>query len=402
MSEIDKAPGLEFESLHPRLQRAWRTSLIVGLVATAALVAGLLLAGPGPFFRAYLVAFLFWLSISLGSLGMGMLHYLVGGDWGYLIRRVLEASYKALWAMALLFIPLIFGLQHLYPWARPELVAEDALLQHKAPYLNIPFFVGRAALYFAVWLALAWVLSRWAPNPAYTTDPVLRRRLQRISALGILAYGLTMTFASFDWIMSLQPEWQSTVFGMLIVTGQALAGIGFALLFLPLLARLRPLDEIVTPRLIRDLGAIVFSAVIFWAYIAYSQYLVIWAGNIPREALWYIYRGVGGWLWVGLAAFAIQFALPFLVLLPVSTKRNPRVLIGLAALMLVARFLDYYWHVMPAFSPGVLQVHWLDLAAPVALGGLWLAAFFWHLIRTPQPVVPQLLRGQAGEGRVTT
>jgi hypothetical protein len=311
----------------------------------------------------------------------------VTGGWGYLIQPALEAGSKTLWLVAVLFLPLIFGLTYLYPWARPEVVAADTVLQHKAIYLNVPFFLIRAALYFLVWFVLTRVLLRWAHSPEYTLDPVYRRRRQRISALAILLYVLTVTFASIDWIMSLQPDWVSTIFGFLMVSAQALSGLALGIALLPVLVQVQPVARLANPQRFRDLGALLLSLVIFWAYIAYSQYLIIWSGNIPREVTWYLNRS-GDWTWVLVAVLAVQFILPFVVLLSMRAKENLRIISGLSFAILAIRWADTYWTVAPTFQPQGISLHWLDLVLPIAIGGLWVALYIWNLEHTKPPILP--------------
>jgi len=377
-----------------RVDRIQRIALFIGLIGFVLSAAGVFLSDPGQFFYSYLFAYLFWFGISLGSLAGVMLHYLVGGNWGLVIRRLLEAAAKTLWLMVLLFLPLIIGLPHLYPWANPEIVAADPLLQGKSPYLNIPFFILRAILYFAIWIVLMALLTRWSRQPEVFTDPVLRRRFQRVSAFGLILYFLTMTFASVDWLMALQPIWISTIYGMLIIMEQLLSGLAFAVLFLPfLLARHLALREAVSPGHIRDLGAFLLTAVVLWAYLAFFQYLVIWSGDLPREVIWYIIRFSGGWLYVGLFIVFLQFGLPSIVLLSAQAKQNPQVLAGLGLIILAGNLVDYFWQVAPVFRPSGFSIHWLDLSLPVAIGGMWFAAFTWMLNRTPQTIYPEP-RGQ--------
>lgn len=370
----------------PELKRIRLGSMAVGIIALALIAAGAFLSGLSQLFQAYLYAYMFWLGITLGSLAIALLYLMVGGEWGMVIRRVSEAASKTLWLCALLFVPILFGFEYLYPWARPDVVASDALLQHKGLYLNVPFAIARAALYFAVWGYLVWGLSRWSRPASQKVDPGDRRRFQRFSAFGLILYFLTMTFASIDWVMSLQPDWLSTIYGMLIVTGQALSGLAFSLLLLPVLVQEDQLAQVITPRHYRDLGALLLTSVMLWAYLAFSQYLIIWSGNLPHEASWYLARTTGGWQWIGLALLLFQFALPFSFLISLRAKRNPRLLTGLAMLIILVRLGEWFWEVVPAFHPSELTIHWLDLVTPVALGGLWLAAFLWHFERTPPAV----------------
>jgi uncharacterized membrane protein len=360
-----------------------RYALIVGVVAAAIAILGLFTVGATQFFRSYLFAFLFWLGISLGSLTMAMLHYLVGGRWGILIRQTSEAAAKSIWVNALLFIPIVIGMRYLYPWTDAQVVAASEVLQHKSVYLNVPFFIMRAAVFFVIWIVLARLTTRWALQAKYYQDPHQRRNFQRLSAFGLILYVLSMTFASVDWIMSLQPEWYSTIYGLLIVGAQALTGLSFSIALLPWRVKRSPLKEVATPDLYRDLGALLLTTVMVWAYFSFSQYLIMWAGNLPHEITWYLARGRGGWIWLGIAVMVIQFVLPFLVLLSLRAKRNLRALTGLAFAILFSRLLDHFWQVTPAFYPQGLTVHWLDVVMPFALGGFWVAAFLWHLSRTP-------------------
>jgi hypothetical protein len=373
-----------------QVDRFQRIALITGIIAAVLSMVGIFFGSPGQFFHSYLFAYLFWLGISLGSLAGVMLHNLVGGNWGLVIRRPMEAAAKTVWLMAILFLPLIAGIPHLFSWANPETVAADPLLQLKIPYLNIPFFILRAILYFATWSVLMARLTRWSRQLEVFTDPLLRRRFQRVSAFGLILYFLTMTFASVDWLMSLQPVWISTIYGMLIIMEQLLSGLAFAILFLPfLLARHAALREAVTPGHIRDLGAFLLTAVILWAYLAFFQYLIIWSGNLPREVIWYILRFSGGWLYVGLFIVILQFGLPFIILLSSQTKQNPRVLAGLGLVILAGNLANYFWQVAPVFKPARFSIHWLDLSVTVAIGGLWFAVFTWMLNRTPQTLYPE-------------
>jgi hypothetical protein len=309
------------------------------------------------------------------------------------IRRSLESAAKTLWLMPFLFLPLLAGLSQLYPWANPDFVAQDSLLQIKVPYLNVPFFILRLILYFAIWIVLMFLLTRWSKSPAVFTEPISRRRFQRVSAFGLILYFLSMSFASVDLLMSLQPVWISTIYGMLIIMVQMLSGFAFSLSFLPSLLSVQPgLSRAVTPGHIRDLGALLLTAVVLWSYLAFFQYLIIWSGNLPREVIWYLIRFGGGWLFVGLLVVILQFGLPFILLLSAQAKRNAQVLSGLGLVILVGSLIDYFWQIIPVLSPGELSFHWLDLSLTAAIGGLWTVAFIWMLNRTPQTLYPEAQR----------
>jgi hypothetical protein len=370
------------EGSSPLLERYTRSGAILGLILLLLFIVSGFLAGFQQFFRSYLFAYLIILELTLGSLAVAMLHYLVGGGWGMVIRRPAEAGAKTIWLSGLLFIPLLFGLAYLYPWAQPEVVAADPVLQFRQPYLNLPFFIIRAVLYFTAWIFLAWRLTRWAFRPEYYLEPELRSKLQRRAAFGLILYSLVTSFASIDWIMAIDPHWFSTIYPVLIIVSHLLTGLALAIGLTPFLANRTPLGEFITRLNYRDLGAMLLSFVLVWAYIAFSQYIIIWGANIPHDVTWYLDR-TGPWQVLILVVIVVQFVLPFLLLLSLWAKRNPTVLTFMAFAILAMRVIDYYWHVMPSFSPGRLALHWMDFLAPLAFIGLWVGAFAFHLRRTP-------------------
>jgi hypothetical protein len=355
-----------------------KRSLAVGLIA-AVLCAGGALIFPPAFFRAYLSAYIFWIGIPVGCLALLMLHHLVGGRWGFMIQRVLEAAIQTLPLMALLFVPLLFGLPDLYPWARTEVVAADPLLQQKAAYLNIPFFIARTVAYFAVWIVLARWLVTWSLQQDRTADDTLTLRLQRLSGPGLVLYGLTVTFAAIDWMMSLEPKWYSTIFGMIFMVSYGLAALALAILVTRFVESEKPLAQVISPDRWLDLGNLLLALVMFWAYLNFCQFLLIWSENLAEEIPWYLHRIGGGWEWIALALILFQFTLPFVLLLSRDTKRNSGPLSAVAAAILLMHWLDILWMVAPSFYPARFHLHWLDIAAPVGIGGLWLAAFIGYL-----------------------
>lgn len=360
-----------------QLQRLQRPALMVA-------GGGLLLGVVGAFFdltqfwQSYLLAFLFWLEIGLGCLGFVLLHHLVGGRWSALIRRIMETGTKTLPLMALLFLPLLLGLNVLYPWLDADHVAHSALLQQKTAYLNLPFFLARAVIYFGVWLTLAALLNRWSVAQDATTDrteqATLAARMGRLSAVGMVLYMLTATFAAYDWMMSLEPEWFSSIYGLLFIAGQALAALALAIIGLRLLAGQNGTAEDWTNQF-NDLGNFLLGFVMIWAYFAFSQFLIIWSADIPEEALWYYNRSQGGWLEVGIFLIALHFVLPFFVLLARQVKRRARLLTAVAGLIFVVRIVDLFWLIVPAFYPEGLHLHWLDIVLLVAMGAGWLVIF---------------------------
>jgi hypothetical protein len=331
------------------------------------------------FFRSYLVAFLFWIGLPVGCWALLMLHHLVGGRWGFMIQRPLEAAARTFPVMAVLFLPVVFGLRELYPWAAPGTAETDPFIQEKSSYLNTPFFLARAAFYFAVWFGWGRLLHRWSVDQDRTGDPSYTIRLQNWSGVGLLLYGLTVTFSAIDWAMSLEPHWYSTIYGALFMVGDGLAALSFAIVIAFFLSAREPLSHVAHPDRFHDLGNLLLALVMLWAYLSFSQFLIIWWANLKEEVPWYLSRTEGGWEIVALVLIAFKFALPFLLLLSRAAKRRARVLAGIALWVLVMHWVDLVWIVAPAFHPGDLDAHWLDLAAFAGIGGLWLGAFLHYL-----------------------
>ncbi|PYS33826.1 MAG: hypothetical protein DMG14_30910 [Acidobacteria bacterium] len=331
-------------------------------------------------FRSYLMAYLFWFGIALGCLPLLMLHHLVGGTWGFVIRRILEAGTRTLPLMLVLFLPLIFGVHSLYEWSHPDVVARDQALQAKQAYLNVPFFIVRTVIYFLLWLTFAFLLNRWSAQQDATGDPRLIRRFQLLSGPGIVVYSLTITFASIDWGMSLEPRWFSTIYGMLFIVGQTLAALAFVIPVAGLLSESPPVSEVLNSAVFQDLGNLLLAFVMLWAYISFSQYLIIWSGNLPEEIPWYLHRGTNGWQWVAAVLALFHFAVPFLLLLGRGNKRNKRFLGGIAIAVLLMRWVDLYWLIAPSFLPRV-RIHLFDVVLFAAIGAIWLYVFLGHLNR---------------------
>lgn len=363
-------------------ERFQRACLIAGIIGLGSCLIGAIFSRQ-QFFQSYLFAYVFWLGIALGCLGIVMLHNLSGGAWGIIIRRFLESGMMTLPLMALLFVPLLFGLPRLYEWARPEALAHDALLRHKSAYLNVPFFIVRAAIYFLLWGGAAALLVRWSGEYERNADPQMIVRQRRLSGPGLGLFGLTVTFASIDWIMSLEAHWYSTIYGVHFFGGHVLAAFAFSILLAARLAGRAPFVAVVQPGQFLDLGNLLLAFVMLWAYFAYSQWIVIWSGNLPEEISWYLRRNRGGWQWLITALILFHFFVPFALLLVRAFKRRVAVLCAVAAAILFMRLLDIFWYTAPAFHPGSFNLHWMDIAAPIGLGGIWLAMFFSYLRRRP-------------------
>ena len=355
-----------------------KRALLVGTVGAVLSAAGLFLDRT-QFFQSYLIAWLFWMGIAMGGFGTLMLSHMSGGAWGLMIRRIFEAGVRTLPALVALFLPILFGLSDLFAWARPEM-ATDPLIQVKAWYLNNEFLMVRAFGYFAIWGGFGWALLRLSRRQDETADPTLVRKMQSIAGPGLGIYGLTATFASVDWLMSLDPHWYSSLFGVYFIGGQAISAIAFGILMVAFLAKREPMRGVYRSQHFHDYGNLLFAFVLLWSYFGLSQFLIIWMGNLSEETVWYRHRQEHGWEWVSLALVLFHFAVPFALLLSRKRKRDIQALAKIAALMLVMHWLDLVWQAGPAFSEH-LSFHWLDLTTLAAVGGLWVAAFTTELRR---------------------
>lgn len=367
------------------LQALQRAAFSVGALALLLSLIGAFLS-PERFFPSYLYAWLFALGITLGSTTLMALHTLVGGLWGLLLRPWLDASSRAMPLMVLLGLPLLFGLPEIFPWmsgfSRPELA-------HQAAYLNLPFFLARQALYVLVWLGLSRRLRQVlrAQEEAPTAEGAWRGQKQ--GALWLICAMVTVTFAGIDWVVSLESGWNSSIFGFIWMAGQLLAGLAAAIAGFCWLAPRTPLIRVHhLPLRLIDMGNLLLTAVMVWAYVAFSQLLIIWAGNLPDEVVWYVHRVAGTWLWVAVVLGLFQFAVPFFALLFRGLKRQPRRLGAIAALLVLTQLLTMYWQVMPSFHPGGIRPHLLDLATLLALGGFLIGETARQLRHRPS-LLPQ-------------
>jgi hypothetical protein len=359
-----------------------RRALVVGVVALVVCVVGAFFS-PTQFFRAYLAAYVFCLGLGLGSLVILMVYHLTGGAWGFLVRRILEAATRTIPLLAVLFIPVACGIYHLYLWTDPQIVAADPGLQYKHIYLNVPFFLGRAVLFFVLWSLLAYLLSRWSRLQDQSGDPAATRRMRRLSGPGLVIYGLSLTFAAVDWIMSLQPSFHSTIFGPLVAASELLTALSFAILVLVWLASRPPLADFLSPDVFRDLGNLLLTFLILWAYMVFFQFMLIWIADLRHEVIWYLPRGRNGWEWVAWALFLFGLVVPFFSLLMREIKATPQSLAKVAGLLLFMQLVFAFYLVVPNFPDTTIAEHWMDLLTPLAVGGLWLAYFLHELKRSP-------------------
>jgi len=373
-------------TLFAKLGRIQRTAIILGAIGLLISVVGVFI-NREQFFQSYLVSFTFWMQLSVGSLAVLMIQHLAGGKWGVVIQRPLEAAAVITPLILLMALPLFFGLSDIYIWAQPKVVAQDALLQHKAAYLNEPFFIIRALSFIIIWSVIAYFLHRWSIKRDETRDPIFTKKLKNFSGPAMVVLGITASFASFDWMMSLEPHWFSTIYGMIFFVSAGASAFAFVILILSRIDKDKALAKVVTIFQYNDLGNFLLTMVILWAYVEFSQFLIIWLGNMNEEIPWYIARRDGGWNVLEAVVMLFHFAVPFLVLLSRSNKRNVSRLAGLAWVLLLVRYLDLYWFIKPAFSPGQFTMHWLDLTTLIGLGGVWLAVFIWQLKK--HQLIPQ-------------
>ena len=370
----------------PVVKTIQRRSLVIGMVfAVISLVLAFL--RPDEFFRAYLLAYMAWLGVTLGSMAILMIRHLTGGGWGMVIRRILGAAMRCLPLMAVLFVPILFGLPKLYVWARPlDSIADKHLREHlqelTKTYLTVHGFIIRAAIYLAIWNLLSFLLTKWSKEQDSPPPRDNSPRFKAVSGPGLILYAFTISFAAIDWVMSIDPSWISTIYGLLILIGQLLSAMCFAVVVERILVDYKPMSELLKPDFVHDHGKWMLTFTMVWAYFSFSQWLIIWAGNLPEEITWYMRRLNGGWGFVGLFLVVFQFAVPFVLLLSRPFKRDIRRLVWLAAWILVMRYVDLFWIIEPNFSK-TFSLTLADVAVSIAIGCIWLAYFFRNLGSLP-------------------
>jgi len=376
------------------VSRLEKRALVIGVLGLVGCIIGWNIQKDA-FIRSYLVAFLAVLGLSLGSLGLLMLQHLTGGHWGIVIRRPLEAASRVMWLVAGFFIPLIFGMKYLYSnhkvgtedrlgWLNQPKAGEEGALSHlQQSWLTQNAFLGRAALYFLIWIGLTLLFNALsAQQDLNKDDRKLRARIKFFAGPGIILYVFAMSFAAIDWVMSLSPHWASTIYGFMFVAGQAISAMSLMILVIVMLADSEPFSHYIQERHLHDLGKFLFAFNMLWAYFSFSQLLIIWSGNQPEEITFYHERLQGAWGFVAVGVLLLHFFLPFLVLLSHDVKRNKRLIPIVAAWMIAMRVLDLYWLTRPEFTRMALPNLW-DLAAILGLGGLWFWFFAAQLKRRP-------------------
>ncbi|CAN5858863.1 hypothetical protein BH23PLA1_BH23PLA1_10860 [soil metagenome] len=413
--------------LAERLATIRRLSFIVGILALAACLALGLIFGFQQFLKSYYIGFLFWLGLPLGCIGLLLLNHLASGTWGLLLRRPLEAGAATLPLLTVLFVPIALNIDQIYPWAgaegppgahgdkhyakgevqehehvdepddramprrlafgaeAPPMGTADEIVKrgNKEIYFDLPFFFGRAIGFFVVWNLLAWILNRWSDQQDRTTDPAPSRRLSLLGAPGLILLFLTGSFAMFDWVMSLEPDWYSTIYGMMLITGMALQTFAFVIATTTLLADRGEMQGLPTPARFRDLGNLLLAFVMLWAYMNYSQFIIIWNGDLIEEIPWYLRRTSHGWQYVALALIVFHFFLPFFVLLFRGNKERTDRLRWVASAVFLMHLVDIFWLTAPALGYRDLGISLLDPLAVAGIGGLWLGVYTYVLGSKP-------------------
>jgi hypothetical protein len=370
------------DTIRPQLDSIQRNAMVIGVVALAITLVGLFL-NPYHFWQSYLYGYIAISALAIGSLGIFLLHNVVGGNWGVAIRRFIESGLQTLPMFALLVIPIFFATGTLYKWTDATYRAEHFAVGHKAVYMNVPFFIGRSVFYFAVWIIMGGLILRMANEHDRTGDPALFKKIKGRSAPALLVFVLTTTYAFIDWIMSLEPDWYSTIYGWLFTVGEVLLTFAFMIALLVLLSKHEPFRDFVKIEHYHDLGNLMLAFTMLWAYMGLAQFLIIYAENLPDEIPWYIRRFTGGWGYLGWFISIFHFCIPFFLLLMRFVKKNPQRLRTLALWIIFVRMLDIFWFVAPAFRQREFAVYWTDVTALLGIGGIWLAYFIFNLKKRP-------------------
>lgn len=374
------------DTSRPVINRIQMVGLVVGVIAAVLLGIGY---NGDHFYQSYLMGWILWNGIALGFLGLLMLHHMVGGEWGYVNRRIFEAGAMTLIVTAIMAVPLLLhsGMEHLYIWTHEDVIRTDSIVQEKLPYLNAQFFLLRFVLYYAIWFGMAFLLNRWSADVDKNGSPSFRTKARYLSGPGIVIYVLLYTFYAVDMLMSLQPHWFSTIFALMLMVGAALSTLSLTVILMYLFKDTMPLASVINKNRFWDIGNLMLAFTMLWAYMAFSQYLISWAGNLEDDSSYYVPRITGGFKSLAVFIVVFHFAIPFFLLLQRAAKKAPIALSTIGLLLIVMRYVDLYWIVKPAFE-GLPAAHlyWTDIVAPFAFGGIWLAAFAFFL--KSKPILP--------------
>jgi hypothetical protein len=368
-------------------RRLMLASAAIGLVGLLLALAGLVL-DPGDAAISWLFAFDFWMGLSLGSLILLGAFHTSHAKWPVVLRRVIEVMGSTVWLLPLLFIPVLLSMKHLFPWVAPPshlTPHELELLHHKAAYLNVPFFVIRAGSFFVLWAVVAWLLERWSRQQDETGEPSLTARQWKLGAATLPLVALALSFATLDWLMSLEPRWVSTIYALYFFSGGFLAVLAILSLVAVHGQRSSLFRGLLRPAHFHSLGKLILGFTAFWAYMAFSQYMLVWIADLPEEVPWYLKRTTGGWNVLFLFLALGRFLLPFFVLLSKSVKLSALGLTVVASWTLFAHLVDVYWLILPARYEAAPVLHWTQPCALVGMGGLFVAFALWRL-RSGYPI----------------
>ncbi len=376
----------------PKAASIERIAGVVGGLGLLLCLAGIF-ANPKQFFQSYLFAFIYWSGFAFGGLGILLLNGVVGGKWGATARRFFVAAMRTTPLVAVFFVVLLFGLGYIYPWMHPDLVAANEFLHHKAPYLNLPFFLVRQAIYFLFWIVVGMRLNKFYDEQDKTGEFALRDKIRAFSAPMLLLFVIITTLAYTDWVLSADAQYYSTVYGGILIIGSVLQTFALVNLTIVLASQGDRFGGRINSKILHDLGNLMFAFTIFWAYLSASQLIITWPGNLPQEAGWYLDRTNGYWKVLAVVVGVSMFLIPFLALLSQTRKRDPRRLMKVAIWLLVAQLIHIFWFVLPTFrgtSAGILlgtspsfAIYWTDFAAFFGLGGIWVFMFIKQLRRSP-------------------
>jgi len=378
-------------SAPPIVKTIGQRALVVGGIFSLGAIA-LAFTRPEEFYRGYLLGYMDWLGIALGSMAIVMIRHLTGGGWGTVIRRILGAAMRTLPILAILFIPIIIAVLQgqMYPWLKPlDAITDPHIREHlhknefiKGAYLNSTGFITRAIIYIAIWNLLSFLLSLWSKQTDKPNAPDNTDKFKAVAGPGLILYGFTISFAAIDWIMSLDPSWISTIYGLIILIGEVLAAMCFAIVVERILVDYQPMSVMLRPDFVHDHGKWTLAFIMVWAYFNFSQWLIIWAGNLPTEITFYLKRINHGWGWVAVFLAFFHFVVPFVILLSRPFKRNIRKLVWLAIWLLCMRYVDLFWNIEPNFSTN-FSVTIADIVVPIAIGSIWIFFFCRNLAALP-------------------
>jgi hypothetical protein len=370
------------DTARPQIDRVQKRALacgVIGLVVTVALG----FTNWQQFFRSYLVAFVYWMVFAMGCLAILQLHHMTGGRWGLPIRRILEAGTRTIPVMTVLFVPVLFGMSRLYPWMQPDSLGDDPAGNFRRLYLSPHFFIVRAVIYFAIWNLLAALQNKWSAEQDRTGDLALKDRMSSLAAPGTILWALSWSWAMIDWVMTLEPTWYSSIYGMVFMVIACLGALSFSVIMLRMLNDYEPLRDSYDPYRLNDIGNLMLTFTLLWTYMSFAQFLIIWSGNLKQEIPWYMTRAFGRWAVIAAGLLVFHFFVPFFILLQRRVKRRLERLSVLAAWMMVITLVDVYWLVVPSFEKAGPQIHLLDIFALVGIGGVWVATYMAQLKKMP-------------------